>query len=69
MAGHHHGQPVSRAGLRGRSRDNACPLCLGEASPEFAAVIKKAASAPQVRSMTIDGFKSWLERIDATTSQ
>lgn len=47
----------------------ACLLCRGEASPEFAADIKLAASAEPVTSMTIDEFKVWLEQIDPISSR
>ena len=49
-------------GCEGGGHDGPCPLCRGEASPEFVALIEVAASGPR-RVMTVEQFETWLAGI------
>ena len=40
-----------------------CPLCLGEASIEFDALIKAVAKAAPVLKMSGEDFRRWLDQV------
>lgn len=49
-------------GVECEGHDRPCPLCRGEASPEFVALIEVATSGPR-RVMTVEQFEAWLAGI------
>lgn len=56
---------VEREERCGDGHDDDCPICRGEMSDEFVAMIELAGAAEPGPSMTAEQFKAWLDGLDA----
>ena len=55
---------VEREERCGNGHDDNCPICRGEMSDEFVAMIQQAAAAESGPSMSAEEFLAWLDGLD-----
>ena len=55
---------IEHEGRCGDGREDDCPICRGEMSDEFVAMIQQAAAAEPGPSMSAEEFLAWLDGLD-----